>query len=186
MIDYLDFNKIIEEAKINEYDKNNLISILLLLSTEEKSVIKIASLLDLHNVKVKYYLDFLINNDIIGVKESEASIIMNDIKYYLKKKEILATMDATTELGKKIQARRLGSYLEEGINRLVKENKNTVLLAEVTLGEESIVEINTMIENIYNYVFEEEKMALKEQEKGRKDLKRYSLLTSFIPTVVEE
>lgn len=185
MKEYINFDNLIKDGNFSLTDRNNLISIILLLHRDKKSVEQLGKELNLLNVKVKYYVDYLEEKGILRRYEVHNSLVTKTFEYELVTKEIIGTMEATNELGKKIQAKRLGIYLEDSVENLNSKELNLISLAEVSLEPSVIREINEKLKILYNYIMQKEQEALIAEKRGDLSIKRYSLLTSFIPISVE-
>ena len=178
---YINFDDLIKDNNFSYSDRNNLISVILLLHRDKKSIEQLGNEIKVLNAKVKYYVDFLEQKGILKRHEQHDSLITNNYEYELVTKEIIGTMEATNELGKKIQAKRLGMYLEDSIENLNSSELNMISLAEVSLEPSVIKEVNKKLEILYQYILQKEQEAIAAEANGDTNIKRYSLLTSFVP-----
>lgn len=178
---YIDFDETVRLSNLSTYDKNNLILIILMLSSEERSKTQLANMLELQNIKISYYLDYLITNDIVVERSCDDNLITIEKLYRLKSKEILATMDAHSELGRKVQAKKLSLFLEDSILGVDSSDENHIALAEISLNNESILKVKAKLEELYQLIVTLEKDSIISELQGSEMVKRYALLSSFVP-----
>lgn len=177
---YTSFEEIIKEYNFCDEDVNNLIGIMLSLHNEKKSVYQLAQQLELHSMKVKYFLDILEKKDIVKKENSEEMGVKN-LQYSLLKSEILGSIDGTNELMRKVQAKRLGAYMEEQILNLSEQDINLISLAEINIKYEDVQKVKNMINDIYSFLVKKEQEATDKLEDPDMKIINYSLLTSFVP-----
>lgn len=176
---YVNFEEVIKEHNLVEEDKNNLIGIILLLHNEKKRVSQLAQQLELRNMKVKYYLDILEKENIVK-KENMEEMGVKNLQYSLVRSEILGTIDGSNEVMRKIQAKRLGIYLEEQILNLCEQDLNLISLAEISIRYEDVQEVSNKLNEIYAFLVKKEQEALDKAENSDEKIINYSLLTSFV------